>query len=231
MTMRTIRNILLAAAGAGTAALAVLAWSSPWAMVDKIEVAGNQHALSAEVVAASGLARGNRLVTIPVERVKYRVEAVPWVGVAQVERILPSKVRIKVTERAPAAVVAIGGVTYLADRDGVILEEGSGPYPRIAELPIEAPDEGDRIEPPQFHQALRIVDSLDPLVRSRLLSVRAPSPEGITLELTEGLAVLYGPAEHLEEKNYTLRTLIEKGPAATSIDVRVPARPAVRLRP
>jgi cell division protein FtsQ len=228
--MKAIRKLTIASFMVVVIAFGWLAWNSPWAMLRTIEVSGNHHALTAEIVAASGLVRGTRLITIPAERVEFRVEAVPWVGKARVERILPSKVRITVTERAPAAVVTVGGITYLVDRDGVILEEGSGPYPTIAGLPLEAPNEGQQIGPSQFRQALRILDSLAPSVRSRLRTVVAPAPDQITLELAEGLAVLYGPAELLEEKNYALRTLIESGTPATSIDVRVPSRPSVRLR-
>ncbi len=227
--MSRIKNLIVGVVIAGAVGLAGALWSSPWAMLHTIEVSGNHHALAAEVVAASGLTRGTRLITIPTERVEYRVEAVPWVDKARVERLLPSKVRISVTERTPAAAVTVAGVTYLADRDGIILEEGAGPYPTITGLPLEAPNEGERIRPSQFRQALAILDSLAPSVRSRLRAVVAPSPDRITLELADGLAVLYGPAELLEEKNYALRTLIESGPPATSIDVRVPSRPSVRL--
>ncbi|MGH2733607.1 MAG: cell division protein FtsQ/DivIB [Actinomycetota bacterium] len=228
--MRAIRKLLVAALMAGVIGLAGALWSSPWVMLRTIEVSGNHHALTAEVVAASGLAPGARLSAVPPLRVQHRVEAVPWVRTARVERVLPSKVRINVMERVPAAMVTAAGVTYLADREGIILEEGSGPYPTIAGLPLEAPNEGERIGPSQFHEALRIVDSLAPSVRSRLRSVVAPTPNGITLELAEGLAVLYGPAELLEEKNYALVALIQSGLPATSIDVRVPSRPSVRLR-
>ena len=55
------------------------------------------------------------------EGVRTRVEKFPFVKSAAVSRVLPSGVRIQITERVPAAVVSTKSGNYLVDEEGAML--------------------------------------------------------------------------------------------------------------
>ncbi len=53
--------------------------------------------------------------------IRTKVEKFPFVKSASVSRVLPSGIRVNVTERIPAAVVQIGSGKYLVDVEGALL--------------------------------------------------------------------------------------------------------------
>lgn len=232
--MRIARIIVLLLAAAGLAFGGARAWRSSYLELRTVEVEGNRRVSTDELVRASGLHRGVHLLRMSTEGTARKVESHPWIAKARVERIIPSTVRITVTERSAAAVVAIGPRTYLADREGVVLEEGTAPLVAILDLPRGEARPGDRLSLPQFEAALDVAGRLPPDLRARLSSVRASSLDRIILELQGGISVLYGVNEQVEDKNFAIRALLADagadGRQIAWIDVRVPSRPAVRPR-
>lgn len=227
--MKLLRLIVAAALGAALWQGGARLWRSEALALKQVEVAGNRQVGADAVVSASRLRPGIHLLSISTGGVAVRVESLPWVHTARVERIVPSRVRITVTERQPAVVAVVGGVSYLVDSSGVVLEEGGADgLVRMLEIPPHPVAPGDVIALPQFSQALTILASLPDEIGSEVTAVRAATPDRITLELAGGVAVVYGAAERLQEKNYAILALIEaREGAVASIDVRVPRRPAV----
>lgn len=242
--MRVVRVAVAAVCGAAVTLGASALWDSPVLGLRKVEVGGNHRVEARDVVVASELSARDHLLRISTSSVASHVERSPWVAQARVERILPSRVRITVVERAPAAVVIAGPSSYLVDGEGVVLEKvagaGTRPFaagvrlPVVAELPVEALMPGEHVGPSQYREVLAILRSLPPTVRERVATVRAPSAEGIAIELSDGLVILHGAARQQGDKTFAIQALVEKaasgGTALASIDVRVPTRPAVRLR-
>ena len=227
---RALALVLVAGLGAG----AVAVWDSPSLDLHKVEVGSNQRVAANDVVVASELTPRDHLLRISTSKVAARVERSPWVATADVERILPSSVRITVVERKPVAIVVAGPSSYMVDGEGVVLERvagnGGSKLPVIAELPVGSLEPGRRIGLPQYRQALTILASLPGGMAQKVDLVRAPSTETITLELAGGPAILFGPAEDLGDKRFALEAVTEKaaaeGMTLASIDVRVPKRPA-----
>jgi cell division septal protein FtsQ len=72
-----------------------------------------------------------RIVTSSVEKqgvwdaelseIRERIEKFPFVKTAAVSRILPSGIRVNITERVPAAVVQLSSGKYLVDGEGTLL--------------------------------------------------------------------------------------------------------------
>ncbi|MGH2720436.1 MAG: cell division protein FtsQ/DivIB [Actinomycetota bacterium] len=242
--MRPLRVAAAAVLGGALTLGGVALWDSPVLDLRTVEVGGNTRVAARDVVVASGLSDADHLLRIATGRVASSVQGSPWVSEAKVERILPSTVRITVVERRPAAVVPVGTASWLVDRDGVVLEQVAAGVtapsfegtrlPVVADLPVEAVLPGESVEPPQYRQALTVLHSLPAAVRERVAVVRAPTPDGITLELTNGPVILFGSAEALRDKVFAVRALMEKatdgGLDLAAIDVRVPTRPAARPR-
>ena len=91
--------------------------NSPHFTLSEIEVKGGRQAPRDEIIAAAGIAPGDRLLAIDTDDVAERLIGHPWVGEARVSRHLPGTLVIEVIERQAAGVVNLGGL-YLIDRNG-----------------------------------------------------------------------------------------------------------------
>src|SRR5688500_12410823 len=93
-------RVLLAALGAVAAAAAgPAAPRSPLLEVDKVVIRGADHTSRSDVVAAAGTADDPLLIEYDTEAAARRIERLPWVRSAQVERKWPDTVRIALVER------------------------------------------------------------------------------------------------------------------------------------
>ena len=93
---------------------------------DQIEVSGNR-IVSREAVLQQFVHDRNRSVLrIPLEARRSQLEQIPWVESASVQRILPNRLRIQLTERTPIAFVRNGNELALIDAHGVILDRPRG---------------------------------------------------------------------------------------------------------
>src|SRR5687768_4599839 len=117
---RTKRRRVLS--GAGTIlAVGMIGWvalGSPLLAVDEVKVVGARHTTSAEVAAAAGLGSEDNLLLMSTEDVEAKAETLPWVRTAEVDRMLPGTVRVRITERIPAMVVSLGAAQWTIDARG-----------------------------------------------------------------------------------------------------------------
>ncbi len=61
------------------------------------------------------------LLKIDLKELQEQVELEPWVGRAEVRRILPNSLEVKVREREPRAIAEINSELYLIDGEGLVL--------------------------------------------------------------------------------------------------------------
>jgi len=89
---------------------------------DQIQVTGN-HVVSREAVLQQFVPDRNRSVLrVSLEERRGQLEQLPWVESASVQRVLPNRLRVELTERTPIAFVRIAGQLALIDAHGVILD-------------------------------------------------------------------------------------------------------------
>lgn len=93
--------------------------------VDEVLVVGRRETTQRQLLNAVGLARGAPILAFDLDDAKKRVEKLPWIKNATVERLLPSTVLLTVEERQPLALWQNKGTFALIDTDGeVILMKG-----------------------------------------------------------------------------------------------------------
>jgi len=93
---------------------------------DQIELSGN-HIVSREAVLQQFVHDHNRSVLrIALDTRRGQIEQIPWVESASVQRILPNRIRVELTERTPVAFARNGNELALIDAHGVILERPRG---------------------------------------------------------------------------------------------------------
>ncbi len=93
--------------------------------VDEILVVGRDQTEQKNLLAAVQLVRGAPILAFDLKAARERVESLPWIKTAIVERMLPDTVLLSIRERKPMALWQHKGVFALIDFDGeVILRRG-----------------------------------------------------------------------------------------------------------
>ena len=93
---------------------------------DQIELSGN-HNVAREAVLQQFVPDRNRSVLrVPLDDRRRAIERISWVESSSVQRILPNRLRVELTERTPIAFLRNGNVLALIDAHGVILDRPQG---------------------------------------------------------------------------------------------------------
>lgn len=93
--------------------------------VQEILVMGRGQTTRRELLDAVQAERGAPILTLDLDAAKQRLEALPWIRSATIERMLPNTVFITVAERTPFALWQNKGQFALIDSEGkVIIKEG-----------------------------------------------------------------------------------------------------------
>jgi cell division protein FtsQ len=89
---------------------------------DQIEVTGSHYVSRDAVTAAFAADLGKSVLLVPLDARRAELEKIPWVEQASVERLLPDRIRVELTERTPVAFLRNGYRLALVDAHGVILD-------------------------------------------------------------------------------------------------------------
>ena len=71
--------------------------------VEQVDVVGREQTDPKALLSAAGLRRGDPILAFDPEAARQRIEALPWVSSAAVERRLPDTIAITIVERKPIA--------------------------------------------------------------------------------------------------------------------------------
>jgi cell division protein FtsQ len=123
-----------------SAALAGLKGAGEGAMVgagftvQAVTLEGRNETAQREIVRMLGIKRGDLMLYVDVDEARARIEALPWVKSAEVRRVWPDRVVVRITERSPVAVWQKDGAKTVIDADGHPIA-GEDPD-RFASLPL-----------------------------------------------------------------------------------------------
>lgn len=184
--------------------------------VRAVEVTGAEIAGEEAVRASAGVTEGTPLLRVDTDAVRDRVAALPSVASVDVSRSWPGTLVIAVTERVAVAVVADDDGFLMVDAAGVVFHRVAEPPDGVARLVVAAPGPDD----PATIAGLRVLDALTPRLREELVRVVAESPGRIRLELAGSRVVVWGDAEHSEQKAEVATALLDQ--PVTRIDVSAP---------
>jgi len=94
--------------------------------VRAIEIQGVERASEREMRDGLAFALEQNLLDLDLARVDETVRRDPWVAEASVRRVLPRTLRVRITERKPAALARIHGETYVVDETGFVVGKQDG---------------------------------------------------------------------------------------------------------
>jgi cell division protein FtsQ len=157
----------IAGASAAWTAGRFLLYGQPMLLIkpEQIEINGN-HIVSREAVLQQFVRdRGRSVLRVPLDARRGALEEISWVESAMVQRILPNRIRVDLTERTPIAFLRNGTELALIDAHGVILDRPRGEdlqFPIVTGLSENMPREerGKRMQ--TYQEFLKDID----LVRS-----------------------------------------------------------------
>lgn len=199
------------------------------AVVEKIEVSGAIYTGKDDLQKALGLDKGASLVGFDASAARARIESLPWVRLATVERKLPDTVEVSIYEHVPLARVVADNQIWVINKDGErIIADASNQFPG---LPLLQGDGAAQAAGALFATLSNWPQLLGQLreaqwVGGRRWDLRFVS--GVVVQLPED-ANEYGPAAalpllaKLEEARHVL-TL-----NAGQVDLRLPDRVVLRL--
>ncbi len=195
--------------------------------VDDLLVSGRKQTAVATLLAAVRISRNDPILAIDLDQTRERVEALPWVKSARVERQLPSTVLVTLLERRPLALWQRGGTFTLVDQDGdIITDRGLEPF---GNLPIVIGDDAPR----------RAADALAMLAAEPELSpkIRALTWVGgrrWTVRLDSGIDVQLPESDPARAWTHLAQLAREHGVLerdVVTIDLRIPDQLILRVDP
>jgi cell division protein FtsQ len=220
----------------GVAAVAIVAgvaWAllgSRFLVVRSVEVTGTGPMVSrAEVLAAAHIRLGLPLIRVNTSAVAHRVGGIRQVESAQVSRSWPDRVVISVRLRTPVFAVAVPGGYALVDAFGVDVRDSARRPPGLPLLSLTAgpgvTSVGDGAgggwadgpggvpslrDSPLARAAAAILRDLPPQVARRVRLVNAASASNVSLQLANGVVIVWGdtsrPGEKAKELTLLMRT-------------------------
>jgi len=102
-----------------------------------IVIEGVPSSVSDEIIEVSGLSIGDNLFFTNSHNISQNIQnAIPFVNSAQVTRILPDTINIKIVKSDPVATITVSGEVYLIDATGRVLEYARVGTPLVSDVNI-----------------------------------------------------------------------------------------------
>jgi cell division protein FtsQ len=111
---------------------------------EQIEIKGNRYVDPDAIVEKFSADMGRSVVRVPLGERRRALEAMPWVERADVQRVMPNRIRVEITERTPVAYLRRDNELSLVDAYGTILErpsEGEFRFPVVSGLDDSMPQD------------------------------------------------------------------------------------------
>ena len=223
------------------AALASLAWiglqldawasGSPHFALRTVQVQGLHRATEHELLRLAGIAPGTNLWSLDPAAVAQAMGAHPWVRTVEVTRSLPDTLRLRVEERTPVALAALGDL-YVVDGEGA-------PFKRVSpaealDLPLltgvsrEAAEQDPDGTAARLREALAVADAYQHAFERPRLSEIQLGEAGFELVAADGVRVVLG-RDDLDGQLRRLRRVREelqhRGLLASAIHLENRVRP------
>jgi cell division protein FtsQ len=203
---RVMLAVLAIAGLMGGAAWALL--GSGLVAVRSVIVTGTHLVTKAEVLAVADVRRGTPLLRVSTSQIAARVVTIRQVQSVQVTTSWPDRVVIAVRERTPAlAVAAPGGGFDLVDPYGVTVVWTAHKPSRLP-LYLTTAAVASLRGNPDVAAAAAVIGEIPAQLRRSVASITAPTPDHVTLQLSNGVTILWGGAGDAKAKAEELSLLM-----------------------
>jgi len=154
---------------------------------DQVELTGNRIVSREAVLQQFARDRNRSVIRIPLDARRSALEELPWVETASVQRILPNRIRVEITERTPIAFLRNGTELALIDGHGVILDRPRGEnfqFPIVTGLSenMARDERGRRVQ--TYQEFLRDIDMVRGGSSDRVSEVDLANPRDLRVVMT-----------------------------------------------
>jgi len=154
---------------------------------DQIAVSGNRIVAPEEIQKLFINDRNRSVLRIPLETRRSQIQEIPWVEDASVQRILPNRIRVEITERTPVAFFRNGSELMLIDAHGVLLDRPEGEdlhFPIVIGMSEGLPREerGKRIE--VYQEFMKDLDLVKPGSSESVSEIDLGNPKDLRAVIT-----------------------------------------------
>jgi cell division protein FtsQ len=194
--------------------------------VEEVMLEGRHNESSAQIMRALGILRGVPLLTVNLRSARTRLEELPWIRVASVEREFPDTVRVRIVERRPLALWQRKNELVLVDDEGgVITSQKLNRFPNLLVLVgKDAPMHATSLLSILAHEpALKQRVNAAVRVGDRRWNIRMDNGVDVRLPETDALSA-WKRFARLERQHELLKQDL------LSIDLRIPDQLIVRTR-
>ncbi len=194
--------------------------------VQDVLVQGRERTRSSDLLAALQIQRGYPILGLDLVAAKERIEALPWVREAAVQRRLPAEILLHISEREPIALWQSQGEFILVDAEGTPIPDTIAGF---AGLPLVVGEDA-----PQHAAALIAMLATEPQIAQRVkAAVRVSARRwNLVMDRLEGGINVRLPEENPEAALHRLARLDREqrllGRSITTVDLRLPDRLVVR---
>lgn len=169
--------------------------------VNQVQVLGTSRLDPATVVRTSG-ATGREIWETDPKAIQHTLEGLPLVQSAGVRRIWPHTVAIDIVERQPVGTWQIGGVNYLVDREGVVLDIARSPLGTTIYVMDAAPAlrPGDRVDAELLQAGEQTIHELPPKIAQQVAKLEYSADNGLQVVTDHGVQARLGDGRNLDYK-------------------------------
>jgi cell division protein FtsQ len=132
---------------------------------DQIEIQGNRFVPPEAIAEKFSADMGRSVVRVPLTERREAIESLPWVEQAHVQRVLPNRIRVEITERSPVAFLRTGSDLSLVDAQGVVLDrpaEGEFRFPVVAGITEAMPRDAREQRMNLYVQFMKGIETVQP---------------------------------------------------------------------
>jgi len=201
--------------------------------IERVVVIGSQLIPAAEIERSAAVT-GLNIFWVREEEVGHRLQSIAAIQSARARTVLPDRLEVRIVERAPVAVWQNGGMSYLVDAEGRVLQETDRAValPTIRDVGTEPIRIGGSIDRAALVTMFRLQQLLPRAAGMTPRELEYGFDTGVTVVPDSGPRVRFGSDDDLEWQVSTLvairRELDRQGQHPELIDVRFKDRPYVR---
>ena len=211
----------------------------PVLSIDRVIVRGNVHLSTDEALSLVDGLHGENIFRTDLEQWRNAVLASPWVKDATLRIVIPSTIKISISERVPMALGRIDGHLYLIDDQARLIAEYGAEYTHF-DLPVidgllhETSNGQVVIDDQRSHLTMRVMNDLEtqPRIVGRVSQIDVSNPSNVVVILDDDEALIHLGvnqfAERLRSYLEMVTALREKVPHIDYVDLRFGNRVYVR---
>ncbi len=185
---------------------------SPFFIITKITVEGNNKVTAGEIVQMSGLVTGLNIFKADLPTASAKVKVLPMIKEVNIIRDFPDTIVIKVVERKPVVLVVIDDNFVELDAEGYYLRQGNVAatgLPVVTGVQLQAAGPGKKVTGKSLNAALQVVQALTGQLRDNLSEVHVNNVGLVTLYTLDGIECRLGTAEDAAIKGDYFLQVIE----------------------